>query len=384
MGKKKNKQLKAIEDYKTKQQVFLSWSCPRQGWYKLNVDGTVHKRIGGGGVIRNEHGQWVGGFAANFGKGKAIDAELLALLTGLEYAWSSGWFPLEVETDAIKAIQFLVNEVEVDCSHPQFDLVKRCQAVLSRDWSCNLRHVYREQNCVADSLARHGLTLPPGCHYFTDPPPHCVPVLAEDQSGFARPRFITPKAMQYRRITNQSTVTGESQKMKESREEESQEEEDLASVTFRWKIDNFSELSLKHYSEVFFIGDFKWRILIYPRGNNTNHLSVYLEVPDSSELPDGWSRYAQFSLTMVNQVNLSKSFTKGAVHVFSIHDSEFGFQSLAPLILLRDQRNGFLVNDTCIIEAEVGVRKAEAKILADTSSSISASLGATSEERSRI
>ncbi|KAM5585441.1 hypothetical protein ABKV19_004703 [Rosa sericea] len=375
MGKKKNQKLKLLEDYKTKEQVFLSWSCPPKGWYKLNVDGTKHKGIGGGGVIRNEYGQWVGGFAANIGKGKVIDAELSALHTGLEYAWNSGWFPLEVETDAIKTVQFMVNEIEVDHSHPQFDLIRSCQALLNQNWRYSLRHVYREQNCVADSLARHGLTMEPGCHYFTDPPPHCIPLLAEDQSGFTRPRFVTPRAMQYRGMTNQSQSlkTGDSQKM-----EESQEREDLASVTFRWKINNFSELNLKHYSEVFIIGDFKWRILIYPRGNNTNHLSVYLEVPDSSELPHGWSRYARFSLTMVNQVDHSKSFTKGTVHVFGIHESEFGFQSLAPLILLRDQRNGFLVNDTCIIEAEVGVRKAEAKILEDPSSSISASMEATS------
>ncbi|XP_024159747.1 uncharacterized protein LOC112167024 isoform X2 [Rosa chinensis] len=375
MGKKKNQKLKLFEDYKTKEQVFLSWICPPKGWYKLNVDGTVHKRIGGGGVIRNEYGQWVGGFAANFGKGKVIDAELSALHTGLVYAWNSGWFPLEVETDAIKTIQFMVNEIEVDHSHPQFDLIRSCQALLNQNWRYSLRHVYREQNCVADSLARHGLTMEPGCHYFTDPPPHCIPLLAEDQSGFTRPRLVTPRAMQYRGMASQSQSpkTGDSQKM-----EESQEREDLASMTFRWKIDNFSELNLKHYSEVFIIGDFKWRILIYPRGNNTNHLSVYLEVPDSSELPYGWSRYARFSLTMVNQVDHSKSFTKGTVHVFSIRESEFGFQSLAPLILLRDQRNGFLVNDTCIIEAEVGVRKAEAKILEDPSSSISASMEATS------
>lgn len=56
---------------------------------------------------------------------------------------------------------------------------------------------------------------------------------------------------------------------------------------------------------------------MYPKGNNTNHLSVYLEVPDSSDLPNGWSRYAQFSLTMVNQVNHSKSFTKGT-YIFYI------------------------------------------------------------------
>ena len=40
--------------------------------------------------------------------------------------------------------------------------------------------------------------------------------------------------------------------------EEIQEKEDLAFVTFKWNIDNFSKLDLKHCSEDFIIGDFKW------------------------------------------------------------------------------------------------------------------------------
>lgn len=57
---------------------------------------------------------------------------------------------------------------------------------------------------------------------------------------------------------SQSQKTEKSQKM-----EESQKREDLASVTFRWKVDNFSELNLKHFSEVFITGDFKWYLTIF-------------------------------------------------------------------------------------------------------------------------
>lgn len=38
--------------------------------------------------------------------------------------------------------------------------------------------------------------------------------------------------------------------------------EDLASVIFTWKVDNFSKLdAVKHYSDVFVIGVFEWYFL---------------------------------------------------------------------------------------------------------------------------
>ena len=53
------------------------------------------------------------------------------------------------------------------------------------------------------------------------------------------------------------------------------------------------------------------RILVFPKGNNVDHLSMYLDVADSTALPYGWSRYAQFSLAVVNQVHSKYSMRKG-------------------------------------------------------------------------
>lgn len=52
---------------------------------------------------------------------------------------------------------------------------------------------------------------------------------------------------------------------------------------------------------------------MYPRGNNVDYLSVYLDVTGSSTLPLGWARYARFSLTIVNQLQSSESLTKGTL-----------------------------------------------------------------------
>ena len=56
---------------------------------------------------------------------------------------------------------------------------------------------------------------------------------------------------------------------------------------------------------------FNRRVLIFPKGNNVDHLSMYLDVADSSSLPYGWSRYAQFSLSVVNQGHSKFTVKKG-------------------------------------------------------------------------
>ncbi|KAB2606034.1 MATH domain and coiled-coil domain-containing protein [Pyrus ussuriensis x Pyrus communis] len=97
---------------------------------------------------------------------------------------------------------------------------------------------------------------------------------------------------------------------------------------------------------------------MYPRGKKTvGYLSVYLDVTGSSTLPKGWARYAQFSLSVINQLQSSKSITK-----------ELGFASLIPLSKFSDHREGYLVDDICIIEAKVAVHKSEIKLLEDRKS----------------
>ncbi|KAK7839224.1 ubiquitin carboxyl-terminal hydrolase 12 [Quercus suber] len=139
---------------------------------------------------------------------------------------------------------------------------------------------------------------------------------------------------------------------------ENQPVEDPPSSRFTWRIDNFSRLNAKKlYSELFVVGGFKWRVLIFPKGNNVDHLSMYLDVADSSSLPYGWSRYAQFSLAVVNQIHHKYSVRKDTQHQFNARESDWGFTSFMPLGELYDPSRGYLVNDSVIIEAEVLVRR---------------------------
>ncbi|CAI0383693.1 unnamed protein product [Linum tenue] len=53
------------------------------------------------------------------------------------------------------------------------------------------------------------------------------------------------------------------------------------------------------------------------------NLSMYLDVADSSTLPYGWSRYAQFSLAVVNQIHNKYSIRK-VIWLSRSHKSQTG------------------------------------------------------------
>ncbi|KAF0889577.1 hypothetical protein E2562_028669 [Oryza meyeriana var. granulata] len=139
---------------------------------------------------------------------------------------------------------------------------------------------------------------------------------------------------------------------------ESQQPEDPQTSRFTWTIENFTRINgKKHYSEPFVVGGFKWRVLIFPKGNNVDHFSMYLDVADSASLPYGWNRSAQFSLAVVNQIHPKYTIRKDTQHQFNARESDWGFTSFMPLSDLYDPSRGYLVNDTVVVEAEVAVRR---------------------------
>ena len=65
----------------------VSWEKPDPGWLKLNTDGSLSGSVGttaGGGLIRDEFGNWVIGFSRKIGRTDSFIAELWALRDGLQ------------------------------------------------------------------------------------------------------------------------------------------------------------------------------------------------------------------------------------------------------------------------------------------------------------
>jgi hypothetical protein len=55
------------------------------------------------------------------------------------------------------------------------------------------------------------------------------------------------------------------------------------------------------------------RLLVFPRGNagNAAHLAAYLDAPEASNIPEHLLPTMNFSVTLVNQKDPSKFFSKG-------------------------------------------------------------------------
>ncbi|MED6116817.1 hypothetical protein PIB30_103749, partial [Stylosanthes scabra] len=104
----------------------------------------------------------------------------------------------------------------------------------------------------------------------------------------------------------------------------------------------------------------KRRILVYPKGNNVDYLSIYL---DAGNLPVGHSRFTKFKLVLINQVDDKMTKIKETHHMFNAKHSDWGFTSFIPLAEFYDRSKGFIVNDSCIIEAKIsGNPKLEKKV----------------------
>ncbi|PON54719.1 E3 ubiquitin-protein ligase SIN-like [Parasponia andersonii] len=140
---------------------------------------------------------------------------------------------------------------------------------------------------------------------------------------------------------------------KDTYNENAQPTNDSSFERLTWTIKSFSTCGNKKlYSEVFCAGGYKWRILIYPKGNKVDYVSVYLDVADSSTLPHDWSKHAHFSLSIISQ-NHEYTMKKEAEHEFNAKESDWGFTSFLPLTELEDPIRGYLVRGECTVQAEV-------------------------------
>ncbi|PRQ50066.1 putative ribonuclease H-like domain-containing protein [Rosa chinensis] len=168
----------------------ISWCKPGLGFFKLNVDGSRSSNgmIGSGGVIRDAIGEWISGFMVNIGAGSVIQAETWGLYHGLQIASSLHINHLEVESDSACLVQLLQSDaIEL---HPLGTILMNCKQLLNQFDACQIRHIHREGNMVADILAKESIHHSAGICTFTSPPALVVEAVLDDILGVARPREV--------------------------------------------------------------------------------------------------------------------------------------------------------------------------------------------------
>ncbi|KAG7561318.1 MATH/TRAF domain, partial [Arabidopsis thaliana x Arabidopsis arenosa] len=134
--------------------------------------------------------------------------------------------------------------------------------------------------------------------------------------------------------------------------------EKQAHKKFYWIIKNFSLQSERLYSVPVLIGDCKWRLIAYPKGDFCDYFSLFLELVDFESLPCGCGRYAKLRLTLVNRLFPNLSIVKETEQCFDDKCTTLGFATMLPIYKLQEEDHGFLVNGEVKIIAEVDVSEA--------------------------
>ncbi|XAR69321.1 Ubiquitinyl hydrolase 1 [Bertholletia excelsa] len=143
---------------------------------------------------------------------------------------------------------------------------------------------------------------------------------------------------------------------------------DIPPAHYTLKIESFSQLSEmlsdtkahNYVSEVFEASGYKWKLSLYPKGdkerNGEGHISLYLVIAETKDLPLGWEVNVNFKLFLFDQIQdkyMAIQDADGKVKRFHEMKTEWGFAQLVPLSVFNDANNGYLICDTCVFGVEI-------------------------------
>lgn len=158
---------------------------------KLNTDDSVfggQKGVGGGGIIRNNEGDWVVWFVKKFGNVSNNTTDLWALKEGLLMAKHLGIDDLCVDLDAAFLVYLITNLTVVNLNLEP--LLSDCRNLTKSFLNYLVKHVYREANSCVDQLAKMGANLYTDHLFLYNPPPVVVDLLVMDKAGHVCNKLI--------------------------------------------------------------------------------------------------------------------------------------------------------------------------------------------------
>jgi ribonuclease HI len=162
----------------------IMWLPPSEGFIKLNIDGSAFgtPSCGAiGGVFRNSHAQFLGGFSQNIGHATCLEAELCAAMYAIEKLLALNWKNVWLESDSLMVVRFFSSSTHVPWKFRT--RWNKCM-LLDSHLNCSCSHIHREGNHAADALARNGQNLPVSfSHWWPTPSSFLSKFLNQDSNG---------------------------------------------------------------------------------------------------------------------------------------------------------------------------------------------------------
>uniref|UniRef100_A0A803PXL5 MATH domain-containing protein n=1 Tax=Cannabis sativa TaxID=3483 RepID=A0A803PXL5_CANSA len=132
---------------------------------------------------------------------------------------------------------------------------------------------------------------------------------------------------------------------------------DISNPIFRWEIKEFSKIMDKdsYSSEEFSSGGANWYLMIFPNGDESTDgksLGVFLMIVDDDSFLNNSTVYAEYSLRVIDKVNSKHKKRSVLRDCFRCGKGGWGFPNFILLENLHKSSNGYVVNDTLIVEVE--------------------------------
>ncbi|KAL3628678.1 hypothetical protein CASFOL_027724 [Castilleja foliolosa] len=136
-----------VHKIERKQGRWLAWNHPKDGGFKISVDASFKEgRAHGGGVIRGKDGSFVAAFSCRLRATNIVEAETEAICKGIVFYKTMGLEGVTVETDSREAIGAFQGH---GGDFKAIYLARQHARPVPQ-----IAHIWRQQNTVADSLAK--------------------------------------------------------------------------------------------------------------------------------------------------------------------------------------------------------------------------------------
>ncbi|MBA0834328.1 hypothetical protein Goarm_006690, partial [Gossypium armourianum] len=119
-------------------------------WVNLFIDSAVASGDGSTsvrGILRDQHGNWILGFCHFLGRCSVFVAELWRILDGLLVLLSKGFKKATTQTDNLKVVRALQDNLMIDSS---IIMLRRVRRIIRTEGQWCIRYVPREFNEIAD------------------------------------------------------------------------------------------------------------------------------------------------------------------------------------------------------------------------------------------
>ena len=176
--------------------IWVKWIASPVNWYKVNLDRSSLGNpglVGGGGLIKNDKGEWIRGYARAIGSTTSATTKLWALRDVIRLCMALNLQAVVFELDA-KLVINLLNKEEKSMNGNEI-IVGDCKEGLQRIHQVRIQHCYGKVNKRADVLARRGTLLPQDFVIFLEPPSNVSLLLSLDAIGTLYDRSISLAAL---------------------------------------------------------------------------------------------------------------------------------------------------------------------------------------------